>query len=117
MSVVLVEDLPSSVFAAEKLQSHAENVASRQRPTLSSMAATREADAAVRPAMALAAEEAGEERTRRLGLGVVAGAALRARHVAHDLIDVLAAAGPGGFLAGLAGDGSTHGDYLSVTRW
>lgn len=38
----------------------------------------------------------------------VAGAALIARHVSHDLFDVLAAPGPGGFLAFAALSCSAH---------
>jgi len=55
-----------------------------------------------------ATEHAGEEPTGRF-LGDMPLAALTARNALHDLIDVLAAAGPGGFLTGLAGYGSAHG--------
>src|SRR6476619_3658546 len=54
-----------------------------------------------------APEEAAEEAAGLLGLRVP-GAALPRGHVAHDGVDVLAAAGPGGLAAGLAGDCSAH---------
>src|SRR6476660_6907225 len=56
-----------------------------------------------------AVEEPRQEAARGGLALVVAGAALRSRHVAHDLVDVLAAAGPGRLAAGPAGGGSTHG--------
>ncbi|GAB1692819.1 hypothetical protein KRM28CT15_46220 [Krasilnikovia sp. M28-CT-15] len=49
-----------------------------------------------------AAEESAEE-PAGWGLFVVSGAALGVGHGAHDLVDVLAAAGPGGLPAGAAG--------------
>jgi hypothetical protein len=57
-----------------------------------------------------ASEEATEQRSRRGGsLGVgVAEAAVGAGDAGHDLTDVLATAGPGGFAAYLAPDGTAH---------
>lgn len=62
--------------------------------------------------VALAAQEAGEESSALTGFlrdVRVARAALAMRHVGHDLLDVLAASGPGGFTAFAAGDRAAHG--------
>jgi hypothetical protein len=61
------------------------------------------------------AEQAGEETARGFHLHV-ALAALVSRHALHDLVDVLAAPGPGGLLTGCAGDGSAHGGGLSLGK-
>jgi len=50
---------------------------------------------------------------RRSALGV-AGALLGGRHGAHDLVDMLAAAAPGGLVAACAFDGVTHDVLLGV---
>ena len=60
---------------------------------------------------ASATQQPGEEALLRSCLGV-AGAAVGGADVLHDLVDVLAAAGPGGLAAGAAGGGSAHGVLL-----
>ena len=61
--------------------------------------------------LGLAAKEAREESVSLAGLlrGFwVAGAAFTARHMGHDLLDMLAAPGPGGFPAFAAFGRSAH---------
>ena len=60
---------------------------------------------------ASAAQQPGEEALLRSRLGV-GGAAVGGADVLHDLVDVLAAAGPGDLAAGAAGSGSAHGALL-----
>jgi hypothetical protein len=64
------------------------------------------------------AEESAERALVRLpGLGVP-GAAVGAGHARQDLVDVLAAAGPGGLATGLASNCSTHGGSpFGWLRW